>query len=31
MELQHYRHVLALADHASFRKASEHSASHSPR
>ena len=23
MELRHYRHVLALADHASFRKASE--------
>ena len=23
MELRHYRHVLALADHASFRKASD--------
>jgi hypothetical protein len=23
VELRHYRHVLALADHASFRKASE--------
>jgi LysR family cyn operon transcriptional activator len=23
MELRHYKHVLALADHASFRKASE--------
>jgi LysR family cyn operon transcriptional activator len=23
LELRHYRHVLALADHASFRRASE--------